>query len=592
MIKKIVFIIITFSLLFLSRIYAIEDIDYINNENEENVLYNSNSIKEYDTLVNDNYTEGTSINYQTHVQNIGWQDGKYDGEIAGTLGLSLRIESIMINLNSNIYSGSIEYQSNIEGYGWQNWVKDGQISGTTGESKRLEALRIRLTGELSEHYDVYYRTHVQNFGWLGWAKNGESAGSQDYGYRMEAYQVVLVEKGEEGPTSENNAFEYKKLSYISCVQNIGWQGYVFDGEISGTEKQGLRIEGVQINVSNEKYEGSIEYQTHIQDIGWQDWVRDGNTSGKANKRVEALKIRLTGELSEHYDVYYRTHVQNIGWLGWAKNGEEAGSQGYGYRMEAYQVMLVEKGEEGPVSNIEAFKMGWFSDGINTYYTYPDGTKATGIKKIDDKRYVFDNDGRLKYSDVKVYIDISSHQGNIDFDAIYNSGQIDGIILRIGYWTAEDAYFKYYISEIKRLNIPYTVYLYSYAHNSSEAMEEAKNMLSLYTKYELASAMSVYYDLEGYNTTVDNSDDITKDGYQGIAETFIGYLGNNGISSKVYSYYWFANNRFNEKTRSYLDWIAQYSDDNTYQYSWRGWQFTDKANVPGISTPVDMSIFLY
>ena len=124
------------------------------------------------------------------------------------------------------------------------------------------------------------------------------------------------------------------------------------------------------------------------------------------------------------------------------------------------------------------------------------------------------------------------------------------------------------------------------------MEEAKNMLSLYTKYELAPAMSVYYDLEGYNTTVDNSDDITKDGYQGIAETFIGYLGNNGISSKVYSYYWFANNRFNEKTRSYLDWIAQYSDDNTYQYSWRGWQFTDKANVPGISTPVDMSIFLY
>ena len=35
------------------------------------------------------------------------------------------------------------------------------------------------------------------------------------------------------------------------------------------------------------------------------------TSGKA-KRLEAVKIRLTGEMKNKYDVYYRVHAQSYG----------------------------------------------------------------------------------------------------------------------------------------------------------------------------------------------------------------------------------------------------------------------------------------
>ena len=52
------------------------------------------------------------------------------------------------------------------------------------------------------------------------------------------------------------------------------------------------------------------------------------------------------------------------------------------------------------------------------------------------------------------------------------------------------------------------------------------------------------------------------------------------------------NRFNEATRKHLDWIAQYSENNTYNYAWRGWQYTDAGKIPGINTDVDLSIFLY
>ena len=436
--------------------------------------------------------------------------------------------------------------------------------------------------------------YAQGYGWLGWAKNGEDAGTAGYGYRLEAYQVVMLEKGDNSLDVTDDSFKYLKITYQSHVQDIGWMKYVNENEVSGTVGLSRRVEGIRIKISNLEYAGSVEYQSHVQDIGWMNWVKDGELSGTAgiSKRIEALRIKLTGEISEHYDIYYRVQVQNIGWLGWAKNGEDAGTAGYGYRLEAYQILLINKDSVGPVSDIEAFRTGWVNKNGIQYYTFSDGTVATGVQKIDGVRYMFDSSGALKYSNVKVYIDISSHQGNIDFDALYNSGLIDGVILRIGYWSSEDAYFKYYINEIKRLNIPYSVYLFSYAHNSSEALEEAKNMLSLFTKYQLNPAMNVYYDLEGYSTTVDNSDDITKEGYQQIAETFIGYMDSNGIGARIYSYYWFANNRFNEKTRSYLDWIAQYSENNSYQYAWRGWQYTDSGSVPGINTPVDMSIFLY
>ena len=238
------------------------------------------------------------------------------------------------------------------------------------------------------------------------------------------------------------------------------------------------------------------------------------------------------------------------------------------------------------------QFGWIEVEGKRYYIDKDKGRLTGNVKINEIRYVFDANGVLKYSNVKIYADISSHQGNIDFDSLYNSRQIDGIILRIGYWTLEDPNFKYYISEIKRLNIPYSVYLFSYAHNSNEALQEANNMLSLFTKYQLNPAMNVYYDIEGYNTTTESSDDISKEEYQQIIETFINYLNANGIGAKVYSYYWYALNRFNDKTRSYLDWIAQYSENLSYPHSWRGWQYTDSGVLPGINNAVDLSIFLY
>lgn len=157
------------------------------------------------------------IKYQTHVQNIGWQGEKADGEMSGTTGQSLRLEAIKIQLSSSI-DGGIVYKTHVQDYGWLNFVTNGQASGTTGQAKRLEAIQMQLTGNAKNQYDLYYRVHAQNFGWLGWAKNGESAGTAGYSYRLEGIQIVLVPKGGNAPGSTSK--HYYNKGYAPDDENI------------------------------------------------------------------------------------------------------------------------------------------------------------------------------------------------------------------------------------------------------------------------------------------------------------------------------------------------------------------------------------
>ena len=53
--------------------------------------------------------------------------------------------------------------------------------------------------------------------------------------------------------------------------------------------------------------------------------------------LRKLKVSLTGELANQYDVIYRVHVQDIGWQNWVRNGRIAGTTGQSKRIEAIQI---------------------------------------------------------------------------------------------------------------------------------------------------------------------------------------------------------------------------------------------------------------
>lgn len=157
-----------------------------------------------------------------------------------------------------------------------------------------------------------------------------------------------------GTTPEQPLTDYL-VKYRTHVQNVGWQSYVADGNMSGTSGLSYRLEGINVDL-NDNINGGIEYRTHVQNIGWQGYVANNTMSGTSGQslRLEAINIRLTGEAATKYDIYYRTHVQNLGWLGWAKNDAESGSAGFGYRLEGIEIKVVPKGSPAPGSTVNAF----------------------------------------------------------------------------------------------------------------------------------------------------------------------------------------------------------------------------------------------
>lgn len=169
--------------------YRIEAIQVVLVKNGESAPVDSG--KSYPYLYRPN------VNYQAHVQNVGWQGTVANGSNAGTSGRSLRMEAVKMSIPNmpTGLTGGITYQAHVQNVGWQNYVSNGAVAGTSGRKLRVEAIRVKLTGELANYFDVQYETHVQGFGWLGWGVNGETAGTSSIGYRMETLKVKLVAKG-------------------------------------------------------------------------------------------------------------------------------------------------------------------------------------------------------------------------------------------------------------------------------------------------------------------------------------------------------------------------------------------------------------
>lgn len=335
------------------------------------------------------------IMYQTHVQNIGWQNKVYDGTTAGTVGRNLNLEALKLKVTeagrANL-TGSITCEAHVQDIGWQSPVSDWQEAGTTGKNKKIEAIKINLTEQLAATYDVYYRVHSANYGWLGWAKNGEEAGTKGLNLGAQAIEVKLYEKGslEVPAQTERSCVSLENLGsvlYRTHVQNIGWQSNNFyDGQTAGTTGKNYSIEAITIKVTElgkqGNLTGSILYEAHVQDIGWQKEVADGQTAGTTgkNKKIEAIKIRLSEQLEAQYDIYYRVHSARFGWLDWTKNGEVAGTVGYNAGVEAIEIKLYGKGDVSAPACSGRSYLSADQIGKLTFQTSTDGSNWQAVKQ--------------------------------------------------------------------------------------------------------------------------------------------------------------------------------------------------------------------
>jgi outer membrane protein OmpA-like peptidoglycan-associated protein len=141
------------------------------------------------------------------------------------------------------------------------------------------------------------------------------------------------------------------VTYSVHASNIGWIGYVSNGETGGTTGQNRQLEAIKIRVTS-GIPGSIRYNVYVQEVGWLGWSSNDEQAGTTgqNRMMEAIRIQLTGQLEKQYDVRYRVHMQEVGWSGWFMNGDIAGTIGQNRRIEALQIVLV-LNKEGTAQSI-------------------------------------------------------------------------------------------------------------------------------------------------------------------------------------------------------------------------------------------------
>lgn len=183
------------------------------------------------------------------------------------------------------------------------------------------------------------------------------------------------------------------------------------------------------------------------------------------------------------------------------------------------------------------------------------------------------------------IDVSKHNGRIDWDAVKNSGKVEFAILRAGLGrvaSQKDKQFERNYSECKRLDIPIGAYWYSYAMSPAEARQEAKAFLEVIKGK--AFEYPVYFDIEE-----DKQLKLGKKAVSDMIAAFCETLEDAGYFVGVYtSRSSFQNYVDNACKTAYTSWAAEWGDKLHYTDPADMWQKSDKGIIPGIQGRVDLN----
>lgn len=193
---------------------------------------------------------------------------------------------------------------------------------------------------------------------------------------------------------------------------------------------------------------------------------------------------------------------------------------------------------------------------------------------------------------KYGIDISHHQGSLDFSKLKN--EVDFVILRAAWGTNTDTRFEEYYRECKKYDIPVGCYLYSYSLDVATAMEEARYLLRLISgkKFEYP----IYIDMEDADGYKDKYGMPSNQELNDMCNNFCNIIESNGYYAAVYaSQYWF--NTKLTGIKKYDKWIANWgTNDGTVQKDLSGLcgmlQYTSKKNINGMYLDGDVAYIDY
>lgn len=187
------------------------------------------------------------------------------------------------------------------------------------------------------------------------------------------------------------------------------------------------------------------------------------------------------------------------------------------------------------------------------------------------------------------IDVSKHNGSIDFNAVKKDG-ITGVICQLGfgcdYESQDDHTFLANVENAYKAGLKVAAYIYSYAQTTQEAVSEAYHAIRQIERCEGKITGPVWYDLEETHLGRYAKD---------VLKEFANIMNAHGYEVGIYTGFNFYYS-YLRGAKGYPLWLAAYGgNDGTVWADYKPncgeiiWQYTDKGRVNGVQGDVDLNI---
>ena len=196
--------------------------------------------------------------------------------------------------------------------------------------------------------------------------------------------------------------------------------------------------------------------------------------------------------------------------------------------------------------------------------------------------------KYKTKNTLIGIDVSNHQGDIDWESVKNSG-VEFVFIRIGFGhnreakIMEDEKFRQNLEGARNVRLKVGLYFYSYATEIWEAEEQANWIVKTLNGEKID--LPIVFDYEtwkSFPTYNINIIDLNK-----VAKRFLDILHGNGYEGMNYSSKYYLNTIWN--LSEYPTWLAHYVSKTNYDKDFKVWQFSNTGEVPGINGFVDLDV---
>lgn len=194
------------------------------------------------------------------------------------------------------------------------------------------------------------------------------------------------------------------------------------------------------------------------------------------------------------------------------------------------------------------------------------------------------------------IDISRHNGEIDFNKVKNAG-FDFAIIRVvyrGYGKAGnlkiDENSEKYLKDAKDAGLKIGAYVFSQAVNEEEAIEEAQLATDALKEFKLD--LPLFFDPETIKNEYARTDNVNGEQFTKNAVAFCEEVRKAGFIPGIYSNMVWEDYYFDmSKLREYDIWYADYNALPQTPYNFTFWQFSEVGFVDGIEKEVDLNVWI-